>query len=168
MHAVCYVCDLLEVWMLAKIFLKNMTNFNWYLMNPGSQTLSHLICSNKKPAYKRHWISWRVRLVASIQYFLHGTCHLSTVTCHPSTTAAATHPPPANSPTVHSRLVQQEKPKNKTKKYNKTQTIIKIKKMGILVCQFLQYNLRTDLISFLGSVCRQRGHTYKNQGHCNL
>ena len=45
-------------------------------MNPGSQTLSYLICSNKK--------------------------------------TTATEPPPANSPTMHSRLVQQEKPK-KTK-----------------------------------------------------
>ena len=40
------------------------------------------------------------------------TCHLIFVTCHLSPTATATDPHPDNSPTMHSRLVQQ----NRTKK----------------------------------------------------
>ena len=38
-------------------------------------------------------------------------CHMSDVTCHLllTPTATATDPPPANSPTMHSRLVHQDK-----------------------------------------------------------
>ena len=48
------------------------------------------------------------------------TCHLSRVTCHisPTPTATATDPPLANYPTIHSRLVHQDRTK-KTKKYVK-------------------------------------------------
>ena len=41
-------------------------------------------------------------------------CHVSSVTCHlsPMAIATATDPPPANSPTMHSRLVHQDRTKN--------------------------------------------------------
>ena len=44
-------------------------------------------------------------------------CQLSLVTCHicPNPTATATNPPPANSPTLHSRMAHQDRnprPKN--------------------------------------------------------
>ena len=44
------------------------------------------------------------------------TCHKSCVTCHLSLTPIATNPQPANSPTMHSRLVQKDP---KTQKYSK-------------------------------------------------
>ena len=44
-------------------------------------------------------------------------CYVSPVTCHMSPTprATATDPPPANFPTLHSRLVHQDRTKNPKK-----------------------------------------------------
>ena len=59
-------------------------------------------------------------------FFLCVTCHMLHVTCHLSptltATATATEPPPANSPTMHSRLVCL-KPKLKNSKHVKTQIL---------------------------------------------
>ena len=92
---------------------------------------------------------------------LHVTCHLSCVTrylspviCHPSpvtfqlsavichlsptATATATDPPPANSPTMNSRLVCQKlKPKNPTCLQNQKYCVkLPKQKKGFLVLQF--------------------------------
>ena len=36
------------------------------------------------------------------------TCHMSHIACHMSLTPTATHPPPAYSPTMHSRLADKD------------------------------------------------------------
>ena len=71
----------------------------------------------KNPAYRRHWISWRVQIVAPIQkksyvrcHMSHVRWHMSRVTCRMSLTpkAKALDPPPANSPTIHIRMVHKD------------------------------------------------------------
>ena len=62
-------------------------------------------------------------------------CHLSPVTCHlsPTSSATATDPPPANSPAMHSSLVDPDRTKKSRAKF-KTKTIIEIfPKMGFVV-----------------------------------
>ena len=64
------------------------------------------------------------------------TCHMYCVTCHMSLTSTAPtakDPPPANSPTMHSRLVLQDKTKNPKKV--KTQNFFKTLKNCFLVLQ---------------------------------
>ena len=75
-----------------------------------------------------------MRIVAPIQKYVrchvsHVTCHVSCVTCHmshvtshmsPTKTAPAKDPPSANSPTMHSRLVHQDKTLNMSKPSKKS------------------------------------------------
>ena len=89
---------------------------------------------NKNPAYKRHWISRCVRISPVSCQLSHVTCHLSHVTCHlshftchlsPTPTATATDHPPSNSPTMHSRLVHQDRNQTTTKSSKPKKILIK-------------------------------------------
>ena len=68
----------------------------------------------------------------------HVTCNLSPATCHLSQppTATATYPPPANSPTMHSKPVH----KDRTQKPQKMSNVFPRKKW-FLVLKLLQYAL---------------------------
>ena len=63
--------------------------------------------NQKYPAKGRHSISCRVRVRDSSTYHKNVMRQVSGVTCHMSLrpTATATDPPPANSPTMHSRML---------------------------------------------------------------
>ena len=104
-------------------------------------------CPNKNPAYRRHWISWCVRIVKTdtktnrnrqkgkkkkkIKNMSHVRYHVSwvmcqsvmfhilRVTCHLSLTLTATDtdPPPANSPIMHSRRFEKTKIRNNNKNH---------------------------------------------------
>ena len=66
------------------------------------------------------------------------TCHLSLSPVHlsPTPTARATNPPPAKSPTMNSRLVQQDRTPIHTKMSTHKKIIETFPKKGLLVLQF--------------------------------
>ena len=82
-------------------------------------------------------------------------CHLSPVTCHLSLTptATSTDPPTAYSPTMHSRLVHQDKNHNPPI-FQNTKIGQNFPKKGFLVLKFRRYVLWPEC---LGSGLWQRG-----------
>ena len=64
------------------------------------------ICVLDAPAYRRHWISQRVWIVAPVHLFKSGVrCHVSGVTCHLSYVTNANSHSHGPSPSIHSRML---------------------------------------------------------------
>ena len=132
--------------------IKTMLNFKfWYIS---------VVNIKINPACWRHWISWLVQVgapipkqtekeekikkekISCVMDYMSGVgCHMSPVTNATATNSHRYRPSPANSPTMHGRLLWKDP---KTKKYVKMHNIIekKTKKtsrgMPLLVIHFWQ------------------------------
>ena len=99
------------------------------------------------------------------------TCNVSVVTCHlsPTPTAISTHPPPANSLTIHSGMVWQDRtflffrkqPNCTAKPISCYLNKFPNHKKGFLMFPFYQYAFQSEVSSRCGSGSCRRGQTHR-------